>query len=250
MSHHTVAMQEVRYEYPDRTAALQGVSFLITHGESVALIGGNGAGKSTLLSLLVGIIFPTAGEVSIGGVELTHRTAAEIRRRIGMVFQNPDDQLFMPTVYDDVAFGPLNMGFSPEKTERLVQESLDTVGARRLMQRSSQRLSIGEKRAVSIASVLSMTPDILLMDEPTSGLDPWSRRQLIGLLLDFSHTRIIATHDLDFAWDVCQRAIVLQGGKIVADGPSHEILCNQELLAGCRLELPFRLQGCPVCSNN
>jgi len=243
MSHHTISMQDVQYTYPDHTQALQGASFLITHGESVALIGGNGAGKSTLLSLLVGIVFPTAGAVTIGGIQLTHKTATEVRRRIGMVFQNPDDQLFMPTVFDDVAFGPLNMGFSQEQTKQLVNEALATVGTAHLSLRSSHRLSIGEKRAVSIASVLAMTPDILLMDEPTSGLDPWSRRQLIGLLLKFGHTKIIATHDLDFAMDVCQRTLVLQNGRVVADGPTHEILRNAELLASCRLELPLRLQS-------
>ena len=242
MSHHTISAQNLQYTYPDHTPALQGVNFLITHGESVALIGGNGAGKSTLLSLLVGIVFPTAGAVAVGGVEMTHKTATEIRRRIGLVFQNPDDQLFMPTVLDDVAFGPLNMGFSPEKVKQLANEALLTVGAASLGKRSSHRLSTGEKRAVSIASVLAMTPDILLMDEPTSGLDPWSRRQLIHLLRNFGHTRLIATHDLDFAMDVCQRTLVLQNGRIVADGPTSEIMCNEELLASCRLELPLRLQ--------
>ena len=242
MSHHTVSMQDVQYAYPDHTPALHGVTFLITHGESVALIGGNGAGKSTLLSLLVGIVFPTAGTVAVGGVEMTRKTAAEIRRRIGMVFQNPDDQLFMPTVFDDVAFGPLNLGFSPEQAKQLTADALMTVGAASLGKRSSHRLSTGEKRAVSIASVLAMTPDVLLMDEPTSGLDPWSRRQLIGLLRNFGHTRIIATHDLDFAMDVCQRTLVLQNGRVVADGTTGEIMRNEELLASCRLELPLRLQ--------
>ena len=242
MSHQTISMQAVQYTYPDHTPALQEISFLITQGESVALIGGNGAGKSTLLSLLVGIVFPTSGIVNIGGKDLSHKTAAEVRRSLGMVFQNPDDQLFMPTVFDDVAFGPLNMGFSQEQTNQLVNEALTTVGAAHLSRRSSHRLSIGEKRSVSIASVLAMTPDILLMDEPTSGLDPWSRRQLIGLLQNFGHTRIIATHDLDFAMDVCQRTLVLQNGRVVADAPTQEILQNTELLASCRLEPPLRLQ--------
>lgn len=242
MSHHTLAMQDVFYTYPDNTMALNGISFLVHHGESVALIGGNGAGKSTLLSLLVGIVFPTAGAVKVGGIDLTHKTAGEARRRIGMVFQNPDDQLFMPTVYDDVAFGPLNLGFSEEQTVRLVEDALNTVGAGHLRQRSSNRLSIGEKRAVSIATVLAMSPDILLMDEPTSGLDPWSRRQLIFLLQEFSHTKVIATHDLDFAMDICARTIVLRNGRVVADGPTQDILRDRELLASCRLEPPLSLQ--------
>ena len=247
MKRHTLSMQDVRYAYPDHTAALNGISFLITQGESVALIGGNGAGKSTLLSLLVGIVFPAAGSVQIGGVDLNRKTANEARRKIGMVFQNPDDQLFMPTVYDDVAFGPLNLGFSAEQTDALVKEALDTVGAGHLCRRSSNRLSLGEKRAVSIATVLAMSPDVLLMDEPTSGLDPWSRRQLIFLLRKFGHTKFIATHDLDFALDVCERTLVLQAGRVVAEGLTNDVLRDTELLAACRLEPPLRLQGCPFC---
>ena len=238
-----VAMQDVGYKYPDNTTALQKISFSLVPGESVALIGGNGAGKSTMLSLLLGIVFPTEGTVSISGLELNRKTATAARRRIGMVFQNPDDQLFMPTVYDDVAFGPLNMGFSQEQTAKRVTEALEKVGALHLQRRSSQRLSVGEKRAVAIASVLSMTPEILLLDEPTAGLDPWSRRQLIVLLRQFTQTMIIATHDLDFVQDVCQRAIVLQRGWIIADGPAEHILRDRELLESCRLELPLRLQA-------
>ena len=243
MSHHTISLAGVQYHYPDHTPALQDVSFHITHGESVALIGGNGAGKSTLLSLLVGIVFPTAGTVNIGGVDLTHKTAAQLRQRIGLVFQNPDDQLFMPTVLDDVAFGPLNLGLSTEQAQERAVGALTTVGAAHLSQRSSLRLSTGEKRAAAIAAVLAMAPDILLMDEPTAGLDPWSRRQLINLLGSFAHTKIIATHDLDFALDVCQRTLVLREGRVVADGPTANLLRDRELLASCRLELPLRWQA-------
>ena len=243
MNHSIVKMQDVRYEYPDHTPALQGVSFSLMPGEAVALIGGNGAGKSTMLSLLLGIVFPTSGTVCVGEIELNRKTATAARRRIGMVFQNPDDQVFMPTVYDDVAFGPLNMGISAERVESAVMEALDKVGVSHLKKRSSHRLSIGEKRAVAIASVVAMSPDILLMDEPTAGLDPWSRRQLINLLQQFCHTKIIASHDLDFVMDVCGRSIVLSGGQVMADGPVGEILHNRELLESCRLELPLRLQS-------
>ena len=149
----------------------------------------------------------------------------------------------MPTVYDDVAFGPLTMGIPSEQVEIAVMEALAKVGVSHLQKRSSHRLSIGEKRAVAIAAVIVMSPDILLMDEPTAGLDPWSRRQLINLLQQFSHTKIIASHDLDFVMDVCGRSIVLKGGRITADGPVGEILHNRELLESCRLELPLRLQG-------
>lgn len=242
MSHHAVALQDVRYEYPDRTPALQGVDVLIGPGEAVALIGGNGAGKSTLLSLLVGIVFPTAGRVEIGGQLLTPRTAAGLRRRIGLVFQNPDDQLFMPTVFEDVAFGPLNQGLSREDAQVRAQETLELVGAAHLARRSSHRLSAGEKSTAAIAAVLAMNPEILLMDEPTAGLDPWSRRQLIRLLRQFTHTRILATHDLDFALDVCPRTLVLRGGRVAADGPTQEILRDAALLESCRLELPLRFQ--------
>lgn len=242
MSQQQIHMQDVHYTYPDQTAALQQISLSIGQGEAVALIGGNGAGKSTLLSLLVGIFFPTAGSISIGGVELTPKSANIVRRKVGMVFQNPDDQLFMPTVSADVAFGPLNMGFAPAQAAQLAELALSTVGASGLAKRSSHRLSLGEKRAVAIASVLAMSPEVLLMDEPTSGLDPWSRRQLITLLNSFDHTRIIATHDLDFALDVCQRTLVMQNGSLVASGPTKDIMRDQALLESCRLELPFRLQ--------
>ena len=243
MSHHALAMTGVQYHYPDHTPALQDVGFQIAHGESVALIGGNGAGKSTLLSLLVGIVFPTAGTVNIDGVELTHKTASGLRQRLGLVFQNPDDQLFMPTVLDDVAFGPLNQGLSPAQAKERALDALATVGASHLSLRSSLRLSTGEKRAAAIAAVLAMTPDILLMDEPTAGLDPWSRRQLINLLGSVAHTKIIATHDLDFALDVCARTLVLRDGRVVAGGPSATLLQDRELLASCRLELPLRWQA-------
>jgi cobalt/nickel transport system ATP-binding protein len=242
MKRQIVELQEVCYVYPDQTTALQQVSFSVGAGETVALIGGNGAGKSTLLSLLVGIVFPTAGRIAIAELELTLKTAATVRKNVGMVFQNPDDQLFMPTVAEDVAFGPMNMGLSVEQARQAADEALATVGAGGLARRSSHRLSIGEKRAVAIASVLSMSPELLLMDEPTSGLDPWSRRQLIFLLQKFNHTLIIATHDLDFALDVCRQTLVMQNGKLVAGGPTQEILSDKALLESCRLELPLRFQ--------
>ena len=244
MSQQQILMRDVHYAYPDQTVALQQISLSIGQGEAIALIGGNGAGKSTLLSLLVGIFFPTAGLINVDGVELTPKTATLVRRKVGMVFQNPDDQLFMPTVSADVRFGPLNLGFTPEQAAQAAESALATVGASSLVKRSSHRLSLGEKRAVAIASVLAMSPEVLLMDEPTSGLDPWSRRQLITLLNSFDHTRIIATHDLDFALDVCQRTVVMQNGSIVANGPTQEIMRDKALLERCRLELPLRLQEC------
>jgi len=247
MSHHLVEVKDLHYRYPDGTSALRGVSFRITHGEAVAIIGANGAGKSTLLLQLNGCLLPQAGTVRIGDLPSNRKTLPHVRRTVGMVFQDPDDQLFMPLVYDDVAFGPLNLGLPAEEVEERVESALATVGASHLKDRPPYRLSGGEKRAVAIASVLSMSPSILVMDEPTAALDPKTRRHLIQLLKTFNHTLIIATHDLDLVLDLCSRAIVFKEGLIVADGPTLEILQNQELLDSSSLEKPLRLQGCPVC---
>jgi cobalt/nickel transport system ATP-binding protein len=247
MSHHIVEVENLGYSYADGTTAVCGVSFRIQHGEAVAIVGANGAGKSTLLLHLNGYLTPTAGKVRIGDFPLTKATLPNIRRTVGMVFQDPDDQLFMPTVFDDVAFGPLNLGLPPAEVEQRVTAALTRVEALHLRERPPHRLSAGEKRTVAIATVLAMSPDILVMDEPTTGLDPYHRRQLIGLLNSFRHTRIIATHDLDLVLDVCTRTIVLHSGEITADGPTAEIFADAELLARSHLEKPLRLQGCPVC---
>ncbi len=247
MSHHIVEAKELAYTYPDGNKALKDISFLITHGESVAFVGANGAGKSTLLMHLVGHLIPVSGSLKIGDFPLAKETVHNIRRSVGMVFQNSDDQLFMPTVYDDVAFGPLNMGLPADMVKERVKTTLETVGVLHLINRPTHRLSGGEKRSVAIATVLSMSPDILVMDEPTSNLDPRARRRLIELLKSFTHTKIIATHDLDMALDLCERTIIIKEGKIAADGKSADILRNELLLAECNLEKPLRFQGCPVC---
>ncbi|MBI1921720.1 MAG: ABC transporter ATP-binding protein [Geobacter sp.] len=247
MSHHIVEVKGLSHVYPDGTHALRDVSFRITHGESVALIGANGAGKSTLLLHLNGYLVPTQGEVRVGDLPVTRTTLNEIRRSVGMVFQNPDDQLFMPTVFDDVAFGPLNLGLPPEEAERRVAQALEQVDALPLRGKPPYRLSAGEKKRVAIAAVLAMSPDILVMDEPTDGLDPFARRTLIGLLKEFRHTRIITSHDLDMVLELCQRAIVLHEGRVMADGPVLDIFRDEALLAACRLEPPLSMQGCPVC---
>jgi cobalt/nickel transport system ATP-binding protein len=247
MSHHIVEVTNLRHVYPDGTEALRSVSFRITHGESVAIIGANGAGKSTLLLHLNGHLIPTEGSIRIGDFPLTRATLPEIRRTVGMVFQNPDDQLFMPTVYDDVAFGPLNLGFPREEVEQRVQDALEQVGSAHVMNKAPYHLSGGEKKRVAIATVLSMSPDILVMDEPTSGLDPCARRQLMQLLKEFRHTKIFTSHDLDMVLDVCERTIVLHEGEVKADGPTKEIFANERLLHECRLEKPLSMQGCPVC---
>ena len=247
MSHHIVEAKDLEFTYPDDTHALLGISFRISHGESVAIIGANGAGKSTLLLHLNGYLTPTSGQVRIGDFPLTRETVQEVRRTVGMVFQDPDDQLFMSTVYDDVAFGPLNLGLPLEEVNTNVLKALDIVGVTELKDRPPHRLSSGQKRRVAIATVLSMSPDILVMDEPTSGLDPQARRQLIEMLKTFKHSKIIATHDLDMVMDLCERTIVVDEGRIKADGPTNEIFNNEKLLHESHLEKPLRLQGCPAC---
>jgi len=247
MSHHIVELKDVTYTYPDQTEALRGLSVRITHGESVAIVGANGSGKTTLLSHLIGVLFPTSGSINIGGYPVTKKTLPHVRRAVGMVFQNSDDQLFMPTVYDDVAFGPLNLGFPPEEVDARVTAALTIVGALHLKDRTPYRLSGGQKRSVAIATVLAMDPCILVMDEPTAGLDPLARRQLINLLKTFEHTKIIATHDLDLVLDLCARTVVLSAGTVIADGPTLDIFSDEELLNKAHLEKPFRMQGCPIC---
>jgi cobalt/nickel transport system ATP-binding protein len=247
MSHHLVELRDLSYTYPDATEALHSVNFRITHGESVALVGANGAGKSTLLMHLNGVLLPQSGEVRIGEVPVTRATLPEIRRSVGMVFQDADDQLFMPTVYEDVAFGPLNLGLPAEEVERRVGDALARVGAEGLRARPPHHLSGGEKRNVAIATVLAMRPDILVMDEPSSNLDPLARKRLIGLLVSFAHTKIIATHDLDLVLDVCQRTIVMHQGSVTADGPTLEVFRDEAILGRSHLEKPLRMQACPVC---
>ena len=248
MSHHIVEVENLSYSYPDGTTALSGLSFLIHHGESVAIVGANGAGKSTLLQHLNGSLTPQNGHVRIGDFPLTKATLRDIRRSVGMVFQDPDDQLFMPTVFDDVAFGPLNLGLPGEDVERLTNEALTDVGALHLKDRPPHHLSGGEKRAVAIATVLAMKPDILVMDEPNTGLDPRGRRLLINQLNQFKHTKIIATHDLDLVLDICERTIVIHDGQVIADGTTETLFTDKVLLESCHLEPPLRLQGCPRCS--
>ena len=242
MSHHIVETRALSYAYPDGQQALQNLNFSIHHGQSVGVIGSNGAGKSTLLLHLNGVLKPTTGEIRIGDFPVCKATLTEVRRAVGLVFQDPDDQLFMPTVYDDVAFGPINMGLPAAEVNALVVHALATVGAGYLAQRPPYRLSGGEKRAVAIAAVLAMSPSILVMDEPSAGLDPAARRRLINLLKGFNHTKIIATHDLDLVLDLCSRVLVMREGRIEADGSPEAIFADAELLKCCHLELPLSLQ--------
>lgn len=239
MSHHLVEARDLVFRYPDGTRALDGVSCRITHGEAVGVVGANGAGKSTLLLHFNGLLSATSGEVRVGDLPVTAATRARIQRTVGFVFQDADDQLFMPTVEEDVAFGPLNMGLTEDEARRRAHEALATVGAEHLAPRAPYRLSGGEKRAVAMAGVLAMSPAILVLDEPSSGLDPAARRRLIMLLRSFDHTRIIATHDLDLVLDLCTRVLVLHQGRIAADGEPRRIFAAADLLARCHLEPPL-----------
>lgn len=242
MSHHRIEVDDLGFAYPDGTEALRGVTFHIGHGESVAIVGANGAGKSTLLMHLTGLLSPARGTVRIGDALVTRETLADVRKSVGMVFQDADDQLFMPTVHDDVAFGPVNLGLSAEEVDARVGDALGRVGATHLADRPPYRLSGGEKRSVAIATVLAMCPSALVLDEPSSNLDPRARRRLIGLLAGFEHTKLIATHDLDLVLDLCERTIVLCEGTVIADGPTREIFRDDALLERSGLERPASMR--------
>jgi cobalt/nickel transport system ATP-binding protein len=236
MSHHLLEARDLHYAYGDGTVALEGITFRIHHGEAVALVGANGAGKSTLLQHLNGALRATSGEVRVGDLPLNDGTLADVRRVVGMVFQDPDDQLFMPTVLEDVAFGPRNLGISPVEADVRAREALRRVGAEHLAAKAPYHLSVGEKRRCALAAVVAMGPDILVLDEPSTGLDPRGRRLLIDLLKAFTHTKLIASHDLDLVRRICSRTLVLHQGRLRADGPTAAIFADRELMESCGLE--------------
>lgn len=247
MSHHFIDVTDLRYHYPDGTPALNGISFRVSHGASLAVVGANGAGKTTLLQHLNGSIIPVEGSVNIGGSRVSRKTLNDIRKNVGMVFNDPDDQLFMPSVGEDVAFGPLNLGWAHKDVEKKVIDTLLAVDAGHLIERPPFRLSSGEKRRAALATVLVMNPEILVLDEPASGLDPRSRRMLIELLKQFAHTKIIATHDLELALELCDRTLVLADGRVSADGPIRELFDDRVLLESNGLEQPLSISDCPKC---
>lgn len=242
MSDHMIQVGELRFAYPDGTEALRGISFQIGSGESVAIVGANGAGKSTLLQHLNGYLKPSGGQIRVGGIPVDSGTVRQIRRMVGVVFQDPDDQLFMPTVFEDVAFGPLNHGASPDEAGCRAGAALERVGMAHLKDRPPHKLSAGEKRAVAIATVLALSPDVLVMDEPSSNLDPRGRRRLIEMLAGFEHTKIIASHDLELVVEICPRIILLDGGMVVADGPTEQLLSDESLMLRHGLECPHILR--------
>lgn len=230
MSHHILRLENVAYTYPDGCRALEDISFTVGHGRHVAIVGANGAGKSTLLLCMGGLLLPTSGTIAIGSTKIVRRTLSIVRRSVGLVFQNPDDQLFMPTVEEDVAFGPVNMGLPPDQIELRVEDALRRVGAEDLRRKAPYRLSGGQKKRVAIASVLAMEPSVLVMDEPTGGLDPKARHQIMELVAEFEHTTVIATHDMQLAEELCPRTIMMLRGRLSADGPTEALLHDRGLL--------------------
>lgn len=238
MSTPVIAVDSLSYRYPDGTAAIDDVSLHIHPGEKVALLGPNGAGKTTLVLHMNGIHMPQAGSITVSGIALSNATAMEIRRRVGVVFQDPDDQLFMTTVRQDVEFGPRNLGLEGAALAERVDDALSAVAVADLADRPPNHLSFGQKRRVAIAGVVAMQPDIIVLDEPTANLDPASRTELTDVLSQLAITQLIVTHDLLYALEVCDRAIILDRGSIVADGEIREILGDADLLKKHRLGLP------------
>jgi cobalt/nickel transport system ATP-binding protein len=232
----------LHFAYPDGHVALRGVDLTVPQGERVALLGPNGAGKTTFVLHLNGINTAGAGRVEVGGLTVDPRDRAglkEVRRRVGIVFQDPDDQLFMPTVAEDVAFGPANLGLRGAELAERVDEALDAVGMSFARDRAPHHLSFGQRRRVAVATVLAMRPEILVLDEPSSNLDPASRRELAGILRSLPVTLLMVTHDLPYALELCPRSVILDDGRIAADGATRELLADAELLERHRLELPF-----------
>ena len=238
-----IEVKEVSFSYNgSKKQTLSNMNFKIENEESVGIIGANGAGKSTMLKLLVGLEINYQGNIMINNVKVEKQNLQEIRQKIGYVFQDSDSQLFMPTVYEDVAFAPRNYGFSKEEVNERTVEALKSIGIEELQDRQIYRLSGGEKKLASIATVLSMKPDILIFDEPTITLDPKNRRRFINVLNSLKGTKIVTSHDLDLIYDTCDRTILIADGKIIFDGDTKTVLQNKEVLENNGLELPLSLQ--------
>jgi cobalt/nickel transport system ATP-binding protein len=239
MSPPALDVRSLVFSYPDGHQALFGVDLTVARDERVALLGPNGAGKTTLVLHLNGIYLPAHGEVRVADLPVAKANLQEIRRRVGIVFQDPDDQLFMPTVRDDVAFGPANLGLRGAELDGRVAEALDAVGMGAYADRPPHHLSFGQRRRVAAATVLAMRPEILVLDEPSSNLDPAARREFADIVRSLGMTTLMVTHDLPYALELCPRALVMNEGRIVADGPTREILTDTALMDANRLELPF-----------
>ena len=239
MSTPVLEVRGLAFAYPDGHQALYGVDLHVHAGERVALLGPNGAGKTTLVLHLNGILLPGAGSVTVSGLPVSKPNLAEIRRRVGIVFQDPDDQLFMPTVREDVAFGPRNLGLRGAALDHAVMGALEQVGMAEHVDRPPHHLSFGQRRRVAVATVLAMQPEILVLDEPSSNLDPASRRELADILRSLDVTVLMVTHDLPYALELCPRSVVLSEGVVVADRPTFDVLTDDALMAAHRLELPW-----------
>jgi cobalt/nickel transport system ATP-binding protein len=248
MYHNSISIEQLSYAYPDGTQALRGVNLNIKATERVALVGANGSGKSTLLLHFNGILLPQTGRITVGEYPMEPQHLKEIRNFVGLVFQNPDDQLFMPTVWEDIMFGPMNQGLNGEALSHHCHHCMHAVGLNpeHYGPRTATNLSGGEKKRVAIAGVLAMQPQVLVFDEPSAQLDPRSRRQLIELLQNLPLTQLIATHDLDLALELCNRTIVLSQGQIVRDGPTEQVLGDREFLEQHHLESPLSYSR-PYC---
>ncbi len=232
-------VEGLAYAYPDGRQVLFGVDLVVHEGERVAILGPNGAGKTTLVLHLNGTLQAGAGRVRVGGLAVEKANLREIRRRVGIIFQDPDDQLFMPTVGADVAFGPANLGCKGPDLEARVEHALKLVGMEDVADRPPHHLSFGQRRRVAAATVLAMDPSILVLDEPSSNLDPLARREFAEIVLGLGLTTLMVTHDLPYALELCPRSVVLNGGMIVADGPTRDLLADTELMRANRLELPY-----------
>jgi cobalt transport protein ATP-binding subunit len=234
----SILARDLSFAYPDGRVALTGVNLRVDPGERVALLGPNGAGKTTLMLHLNGVL-RGAGHVEIGGLPVVDRHLLEVRKRVGIVFQDPDDQLFMPTVAEDVGFGPANLGVRGAELQARVHQALAAVGMTGSSDRPPHHLSFGQRRRVALATVLSMEPDVLVLDEPTSNLDPAARRELASILTSLDVTVLMATHDLPYALELCPRSVLMNEGRVVAEGATRELLSDAELMARNRLELPY-----------
>lgn len=237
-----IEFRNVSFSYEDGHPVVENLSFHLRRGETVGLIGANGAGKSTIMKLLLGLL-TGQGEITVDGLPINKQNLSAIRQKVGFVLQDSDNQMFMPTVYEDMIFGPRNYGLSREETERRVDNVLNRLGLQELKHRYNHKISGGEKRMAAIATILAMEPDMILMDEPSTALDPVNRRTVINTIKDLPQTKLIASHDLDMILDTCQRVILLSHGKIAADGDAETILRDKPLLEANRMELPFCLQG-------